>query len=340
MHDVSTHAALAASNERPLITFALIAYNQEHYIRGAIAAALAQTYSPLEVIFSDDNSTDGTFTVMQEAAASYKGPHKVIINRNLTNLNIGDHVNTVGKIASGTLIVLAAGDDVSMPSRTTQLVDRWCAVGRPSAVLYSDFQAIEAASRPIDLADETIFRGSFEIQDIARRGAGVLGATSAVTKDIFRAFPPMDSSVRHEDRVFPFRAMLLGGEVLLVDEKLIQYRVEGGISRMSITSGRDFLYQYLPVLSERLLPDAAQRLADLIAIAPNNFVLRKECSRTIADHQACIELTKASGFGIEGCVLKWLIKGARPNALLKLYLKLRFVAVFDFYYRRRFGKRT
>ena len=340
MHDVSTQVALTASNERPLITFALVAYNQERYIREAIAAALAQTYSPLEVIFSDDNSSDGTFAVMQEAAASYKGPHNVVLNRNLTNLNIGDHINTVGKIASGTLIVLAAGDDVSMPGRTTRLVDRWCSLGQPSAVLYSDFQAIDTASCPIDLVDETIFRGSFEICDMARRGAGILGATAAVTRDIFCAFPPMDSSVRHEDRVLPFRAMLLGGEVALVDEKLIQYRVEGGVSRASPTSGREFLYQYLPELSERLLPDAAQRLSDVIAILPNNLILRKECSRTIADHQACIELTKASGFSIERCVLKWLINGARPTALLKLYLKLRFVAVFDMYYRRRFSKGT
>lgn len=33
--------------DRPLITFALFAYNQEQYIEEAVQGALSQTYSPL-----------------------------------------------------------------------------------------------------------------------------------------------------------------------------------------------------------------------------------------------------------------------------------------------------
>jgi len=40
--------------ERPLLTFALFGYNQEQYIREAVEGAFAQTYSPLEIILSDD----------------------------------------------------------------------------------------------------------------------------------------------------------------------------------------------------------------------------------------------------------------------------------------------
>ena len=40
--------------DRPLVTFFLFAYNQEKYIEEACRAALAQTYSPLEIIFSED----------------------------------------------------------------------------------------------------------------------------------------------------------------------------------------------------------------------------------------------------------------------------------------------
>ena len=34
------------STERPLMTFALFAYNQEKYIREAVVGAFAQTYEP------------------------------------------------------------------------------------------------------------------------------------------------------------------------------------------------------------------------------------------------------------------------------------------------------
>ena len=35
------------ATDRPLVTFALFAYNQEDYIREAVEGAFAQTYEPL-----------------------------------------------------------------------------------------------------------------------------------------------------------------------------------------------------------------------------------------------------------------------------------------------------
>ena len=62
--------------ERPLVTFALLAYNQERFVREAVRAAFEQTYRPLEIILSDDCSQDGTFEVLMNMAQSYTGPHK------------------------------------------------------------------------------------------------------------------------------------------------------------------------------------------------------------------------------------------------------------------------
>ena len=72
----------------------------------------------------------------------------------------------------------------------------------------------------------------------------VLGATAAVTKTLFTNFPPIDDKVRHEDRVLPFRALLLGGEIILVDKRLVRYRTVGGVSRIKPRSGSDFLRGY------------------------------------------------------------------------------------------------
>ena len=41
---------------------------------------------PLEIILSDDASADRTFAIMQEKAAAYYGPHRLMLNRNPTNL--------------------------------------------------------------------------------------------------------------------------------------------------------------------------------------------------------------------------------------------------------------
>ena len=73
------------STEKPLITFALFAYNQERFIREAVEGAFSQTYSPLEIILSDDCSPDRTFEIMKEMAAEYTGPHTIVLNRNEKN---------------------------------------------------------------------------------------------------------------------------------------------------------------------------------------------------------------------------------------------------------------
>ncbi len=52
-----------------LVTFALFSYNQERFIREALRGALAQTYSPLQIVISDDCSQDRTFKIIQEQAA-------------------------------------------------------------------------------------------------------------------------------------------------------------------------------------------------------------------------------------------------------------------------------
>ena len=62
------------AQERPLVTFLQFSYNLEHFIREAVEGAFAQTYSPLQIILSDDCSTDKTFEITRAMAASTADP--------------------------------------------------------------------------------------------------------------------------------------------------------------------------------------------------------------------------------------------------------------------------
>src|SRR5690554_7860762 len=95
------------TQERPLVTFALFAYNQEEYIREAVEGAFSQTYEPLEIILSDDCSTDRTFEIMQAMAAEYTGPHEIRVRRNEGNVGVIDHVLKVAKVSKGKLFIVA-----------------------------------------------------------------------------------------------------------------------------------------------------------------------------------------------------------------------------------------
>lgn len=56
------------------MTFALLAYNQEDYIREAVQGTFAQAYKPLETTSPEDCSSDRTYQIMQDMAGAYRGP--------------------------------------------------------------------------------------------------------------------------------------------------------------------------------------------------------------------------------------------------------------------------
>src|SRR5436309_1782231 len=147
---------MSASPAKPLLTFALAALNQERFIREAVEAAFAQTYSPLEIILSDDHSEDRTFEIMKQMAAAYRGPHKIILNQNPARRCIGGHINRIIEISSGELIVGAAGDDVSLPERAQVTYETWEKSGRRATSIYSNFTQIDESGNPIHQRYKTV----------------------------------------------------------------------------------------------------------------------------------------------------------------------------------------
>src|SRR5688572_14160607 len=99
------------------VTLALFTFNQEPYVREAVRAVLAQDYSPLDIIISDDASTDDTFRILEDELQGYDGPHRIRLNRNARNLGVGEHVNLLAGMSNTNFIVLAAGDDIALPQR-------------------------------------------------------------------------------------------------------------------------------------------------------------------------------------------------------------------------------
>src|SRR3954470_2116700 len=96
---------MPTASDKPLVTFAVAAFNQERFIREAVEGAFGQTYSPLEIVLSDDCSRDRTFEIIREMAEGYRGPHKVILNRNPVQKSIGGHINRIMEISQGEMIV-------------------------------------------------------------------------------------------------------------------------------------------------------------------------------------------------------------------------------------------
>lgn len=220
----------------PKVTLALVAYQQKEYVADAIKAALAQTYCPLQIILSDDCSGDPTFEIIQSEARAYSGPHEVVVNRNEHNLGLAGHLNRVAELASGSIIALAAGDDVSSPDRVSHLVEVFRANSAIKAVM-SGYTEINSSGDPLRSVvlprDFQLFTG---LKQIAKAGGWIgMGATFAYDRQCFFSPGSIPGEIVCEDRLLPFRAALLG-QVGFVRKPLVSYRVHDA----SVSAGPTF----------------------------------------------------------------------------------------------------
>jgi glycosyltransferase involved in cell wall biosynthesis len=204
-----------------------VTYKQERYVRKAVKSALAQTYTPLEIIISDDCSPDGTFEIIEEEIRAYRGPHRVISKRHSQNTGIASNLNRAWELSNGEFIVLQSGDDISMPKRVEILVDAW---RTPSVVdlVVSDVIVIDPEDREMRRGWPDPVARPVTLSETIREGqCYVLGCAVGHSRDLLTRFGSIDPSVVHEDWVLPFRALVSRG-IRVVDEPLVMYRQHGG----------------------------------------------------------------------------------------------------------------
>lgn len=211
--------------ERPLVTFALFAYNQEKYIREAVEGALSQDYEPLEIILSDDFSTDQTYSIIKSMAERYEGKSKIILRQSRKNLGLSAHINDVSKMANGKFIVLGAGDDVSKYNRVSEIAKTFIS-RRNLAAVYTNYDIINVDSKTI--SENHRYWNSVKSASyfsLIYDGGGIgTGATYAYIKEALTWPRPIPNNIQSEDRLLPLRGKMLG-EIFHLEKSLVKYRI-------------------------------------------------------------------------------------------------------------------
>jgi len=103
----------------PLVSILIPVYNRENLVCQAIDTALAQTYSPIEVIVVDNCSTDATFDVLQEYV---RRDARVRCYRNGGNLGATRNWMRCFELSRGQYIKLLFSDDWLSPNAIERMV--------------------------------------------------------------------------------------------------------------------------------------------------------------------------------------------------------------------------
>lgn len=211
----------------PPVTFILTGYNQQHLIDAAVQGAFAQDYPDLQIILTDDRSSDGTFARMQAAAAGYAGPHRVLASRPATNQGTFGNIYDGFRHATGELIVFAGGDDVSYPHRTRAIVECWQR-SRADA-FYSRYDVIGEAGELLARDWKPESNGLWLLDYFPEQTIEPLhGASAACHRSVLERFPAEGTRIRSEDAYLTLMLALTGGRIEYIDQTLVQYRKHAG----------------------------------------------------------------------------------------------------------------
>lgn len=215
---------------KPLVSFCIFTYNQENFVEDALRGAFNQNYDNMEIIISDDCSTDNTLKKIQNIVYNYKGTKKIIINENEKNLGIAENVNkTLYELTHGDIILLAAGDDVSLPERTKTTVE-----------YFDKFPEITSLSFESEQVDENLKPIDNFVCDIRNNNYSILtlndylafkdfiifsGDSRALKRSVLQQFKPI--KIAKSEDIYIFIRSLILGSVCYVRQPLVKRRMHG-----------------------------------------------------------------------------------------------------------------
>ncbi|WP_081851090.1 glycosyltransferase family 2 protein [Bradyrhizobium sp. URHD0069] len=106
------------SADGPLITIAIPTFNRAALLRGCIQSALSQTYANIEILVSNNASTDNTEEVLREF-----NDKRLRVLRQETNIGLLPNWNACVAAARGEYVVLLSDDDSICPWLLERCVD-------------------------------------------------------------------------------------------------------------------------------------------------------------------------------------------------------------------------
>jgi glycosyltransferase involved in cell wall biosynthesis len=226
MHNTSPHGAR--------VTVVVTSYNQEHWIEQALDSVAEQTERSVQLIVTDDGSTDGSCERIQRWLAEHDVPGELVASEH--NIGLPAMLNRALPLFRGQYVVVLNGDDWMAPDRLE--LQAAALDGAPAGVglVYSDLRVVDADGVPTGeiYPDSSVERreGAVLRHIIAHPMVGM--PSVMVRRDVFDRIGPWDERLIADDYDFLLRVAAAGFEFMYLPALIINYRQYGS----SLTGGR------------------------------------------------------------------------------------------------------
>lgn len=213
------------ANELPLVSVAIITYNQVGFLRECIESVLAQDYSNIEIIVADDGSNDGTHEFLRQKKLNHPET-KFVLRLSAENMGITSNSNAAHFSCSGKYIAWMGGDDLMLPGKLAKQVE-FMECNDDVVVCFHDLDVFESST------NKTMYKMSQQntprtglVSTMVKHGPFNGACSTMVRRDMvpsgFDRRVPIAS-----DWLYWIEAMSSGGRIGYIDEVLGRYRRHG-----------------------------------------------------------------------------------------------------------------
>jgi glycosyltransferase involved in cell wall biosynthesis len=213
------------------ISFIVPCRDKEQHVAATVRSVLAQSYSPMEIVLSDQGSEDATLAIIEDLAAGYDGPNTVrvlrcpeLARRGMPGLNA--HLNWLDTQIEGDIVIGCSADDLNHPDRTKHTV-RAFEEFNPSyvntVVHYCDPDGRNAGFTTIpDQRDRWL-----GVEETIRHQIGSCGSP-AWARDLYQKHGPL-VGYEQQDMILPMMALFERG-IYFIDKPLHTYISHASLS--------------------------------------------------------------------------------------------------------------
>lgn len=217
------------------VSVALCTHNGAQYVAEQLRSILHQTVLPVQVVVSDDASSDATVSIVKEVFARFRAEHNgsapvLTVLLNEQPLGVTANFEQATLACTSDLIALSDQDDVWVQNRLERMVAEF-ASRADLTLLHSDARLVDGEGNPLGgTLSEAIGLSAWERRhihdgaalDVLLRRNVVTGATTVFRRSLLDSAVPFPAAWVHDEWLAIVAAIT--GRVDFLPEPLTDYR--------------------------------------------------------------------------------------------------------------------
>ena len=237
----------ATSNELPMVSVAMLAYNHEAYISQAIESVLMQSVNfTFQIVIAEDHSNDGTRQIVLDYQKRYPNLFKVLLQNQ--NVGMAQNNHSLLENLNGKYVAVLEGDDYWIDPLKLQTQVDFLEANETYSMVFSGCKIINT-NQNINTGIETnLETRTYVALEIFRKW--IVPTASVVFRNMYKE--EIFKNCAHKDVIFPdiilFLTLASKGEIYCISTIMSAYRRHAsGVSVINPLQGKKAVLHYKAV---------------------------------------------------------------------------------------------